>query len=140
MLKVDLISHLDLTPIEIKTLKETISVEIRKYTDLIKPRMSSAANKVAEEMGIMLSSLTWHKQNSVDPGRKIFHLEHLWPVCILRNACLKASTHSDINDILQKATVVWILKSEDKVLNENGYRSKRKDPLLAYKTCSINII
>ena len=46
----------------------------------------------------------------------------------------------EIKRILSIADIAWILKSEDRVLNKKGYKSKRpENPWDAYTDCGIEI-
>lgn len=118
------------------SLRESISVDIRKYADLIPPTgQSEAASKLAHEKGINLGAMTWNNQTNkkFDPSRKQFHFEHFNTVFDIRSFCLDAKTLEEIKNILStKTKIVWILKEEDKRLTALGYQRHRPDPEAAY--------
>ena len=129
-----------------RRLRESISDDIKKLTDLVVPKISKAASEKAKELSkqkgikIDLENSYWHDQTKFDPGRKIFHREHIVPVKILRGYCEKAKTKAEVHAALKKAKVAWILKDEDRVLTANGHRSNRPDPALAYKDAGIILL
>lgn len=46
-----------------------------------------------------------------------------------------------VKSIIEKVDIAWILKSEDEVLNHNGFKNKRPDnPLEAYEQCGIKLV
>ena len=75
-------------------------------------------------------------QKQFDPSRKIFHYEHCNPISELSDMVLNG--HQTIGDILEDNVVCWILKSEDKKLNDNGYKSNRPGGWQkCYRACGI---
>ena len=79
-------------------------------------------------------------KNKHDKGRSIFHLEHFHTVRDIREACLKEGKEAEIVSILEGSIIVWILKVEDKILNDNGQRSSRSDPQQDYIDAGIEIL
>lgn len=139
-LKAKAMANLELDPTTSKRIKESISEDIRKFTDLIPPLQSERATEKSKSIPVELSLHGWHDQNKFDKGRSIFHLEHLYPVSQVRDLCLKASNSEGISLILkEKAKTVWILKEEDQLLTDLGFRTNRPDPYDAYKKASIVI-
>lgn len=132
-----------LLPYQQSRLRESMSDDLKKYCDLAVPdfqlpMVSEAAWLKAQELNIDLCALRWHTQPRVDPGREIFHNEHVVPVNMLRDACLAAATEEDIAEVLTtRVRIAWILKTEDRVLNNNGHRVKRDDPDGAYAQAGI---
>lgn len=112
---------------------------------LIVPLVSQAAFDKASAMGLLpLEKYAWADQPTrmKDPGRKIFHFEHLVPVSDLVTQLidLKPPTSVAIACVLRKANVAWILKSEDERLNRAGLRSRRKaGGFSAYRQVSIKL-
>lgn len=115
----------------------TIKAVFRSATDDKKVEyVSKAALKKAKELGIDLYSMTWLNQNKFDPKRKIFHYEHCNPIKELRSAVL--DTNENVQKILKRDIVCWILKSENKELDKRGYREKRPGGWQkCYKECGI---
>ena len=64
-----------------------------------------------------------------DDKRSIFHWEHVYPVSSIANALLGLTNVQieEITKILSIADIAWILKSEDRMLNKKGYKSKRPE-------------
>ena len=65
---------------EKNALLESISVDIRKYTDLIKPCIRKKAKILADEINIDLINCEWKKQIKIDPKRANFLFDHYYPV------------------------------------------------------------
>ena len=135
--KVCLIRESNLPEREKQRVMESISDDIKKFTDCVAPRVSVAAHEEATKRHVKLSGMGWHDQPQFDKGRKLFHREHLIPVGAIRDKCLKADSISYITEALNSATVAWILKSEDRQLTKLGFRSNRPDPALAYQKAGI---
>ncbi|MGQ0679994.1 MAG: hypothetical protein ACT4OM_10150 [Actinomycetota bacterium] len=132
---------LDLTPKQKARLLEAISDDIKKCTNFLVPEASRAALDRASSLGVQLSGQTWHDQHKFDPGRTIFHFEHMVPVSAIREACLKETSDQAIQAILKnRLRVVWILKDEDKELTRLGYRSNRLDPASSYLEAGIELV
>ncbi|MBF0405756.1 MAG: hypothetical protein HQM10_00260 [Candidatus Riflebacteria bacterium] len=120
---------------------ESITMDIRKYSDLIPVSVSVAANNKAKEMGIDLKQKRWQDQNKFDKGRKTFQLEHFRTVKEIRQKCIEANNEEEVEILLRvEPKVVWILKDEDERLSRLGYRSNRPNPQLAYEAAGIVII
>jgi len=139
--KVMALNTYDLAANERSRLKESIGDDIRKFTDFLRPALSENAKKTAESKNIDLINLNWHTQSKVDPSRRIFHLEHFFPVRETRNKCLQSKGPEEVDQVLlNDVKICWILKSEDAKLTDLGYRSTRPDPYLAYEKAGIKII
>jgi hypothetical protein len=131
----------ELTRSQRARLLESISDDIKKCTNFIAPEVSRAALKEATNIGIDLCLKSWHDQPRFDRGRKNFHLEHYIPVSDIRQECLDAKTELKILKTLKnRLRVVWILKSEDAKLTQLGFRSKRRDPKIAYRNAGIELV
>ena len=117
-----------------------IKAVFRSYTDFVPVTyVSKAAKEKAKELGIDLTKMTWKNQNKYDPKREIFHYEHCNPVKQLREAIL--NTDENIEDILKRDIVCWILKTENKELDTHGYKSERPGGWKkCYKECGIEYI
>ena len=140
-LKATLLKEVNLSKREISRIKESITDEIRKYTDLINPLVSRMALARAKEKGIELEKIGWHDQTKYDKKREVFHLEHFYTVKSIRDLCINANTTQEVDIILTKnAKTIWILKEEDNRLTKLGYRSERDDPYKAYEEAGIEII
>jgi hypothetical protein len=139
--KVSALNDLDLTPPQRTRVLESISDDIKKCTNFVKPEVSGAAREEAARLGVDLFSRNWHDQHRFDPGRRTFHFEHVLPVNALRELCVKVQTAEAIDALLRRRLrVAWILKSEDAKLTELGFRSKREDPDSAYREAGIQLL
>jgi hypothetical protein len=49
-----------------RRLLESISFDIRKFSDLLIPRYSKAAQEKASSFGVVLSDISWHDQTKFD--------------------------------------------------------------------------
>lgn len=135
--KVELLQSGILQERERRRVMESISDDIKKCTDLTPPRVSLAAREEARRREVDLDGMGWHDQPRFDPGRAIFHREHVIPVKTIRARCLDAESARPIVDALKSAEVAWILKSEDRRLTQLGLRSNRPDPADAYRKAGI---
>jgi len=121
--------------------REAVSDDLKKVSNLAIPEVSRAALLEARRLGINLFEKTWHDQPSFDEGREVFHLEHVRPVSALREECLLAASVAEVLEVLAtKIRVAWILKSEDVGLTSRGYRSNRPDPDQAYRAAEIELV
>ncbi len=132
--------EVDLGVRERRRLLESISEDIKKWTDLLPPAISVAAQVEAERRAIDLRVMGWHDQYRFDPGRQMFQWEHVLPVGHIRESCLVAGSATDVAHILGTARVAWILKEEDRRLTGLGYRSIRPDPETAYSEAGIELL
>lgn len=109
---------------EYKFTREAAKFAIRVFCNLSNPkRASEKALKKAKERGVSLKDLSWNDQPKIDPGREIFHHEHIWTVTDIIVLCENAKTKEEVSKILEKLEVVWILKEENKKLK----KTKRSD-------------
>ena len=138
--KATALKNLNLTKYEQREIKTAISFDVRIFGNLKRPKVSRNAQIKADELGIPISDMRWSNQNKYDMGRSIFHLEHFHTVKDVREACLKAENEAEIISILEGSIIVWILKIEDKILNDNGHRSSRSNPQQAYIDAGIEIL
>ena len=131
---------LDLKPSQRARLREAICDDIKKCSNFVVPEVSEAALKEALALEIDLFSKDWHDQPAFDAGREVFHFEHVQPVSVIRDICLKSASEAEIQGVLeQKLRVAWILKAEDAELTRLGFRSKRDNPDAAYSQAGIRL-
>ena len=137
--------HLALSPRQRAAVLASMSVDIRKYCDVasprfLVPRVSAASAAAASRLGVDLCQQVWQDQHAFDPGRTVFHLEHVVPVQSLRTSCLSAADVDGVLRVLQAAQVAWILKSEDRELTRLGFRARRSSPEQAYEAAGIELL
>ena len=117
----------------------TIKAIFRSITDDKKVEyISKKALEKAKELGIDLYSMTWLNQNKFDPKRKIFHYEHCVTIKELRLAVL--NSNEDIQKIIKREVVCWILKEENKILDKKYKSSRPGGWKRCYKDCGIEIL
>lgn len=122
-------------------IRESISDDLKKVSNLVTPEASRAALDAAVPLDVDLFRMTWHDQHQFDEGRKEFLLEHVRPVSALRDRCVAAGTLEGVFEVLKsELRVAWILKDEDDELTRLGYRSKRPDPDAAYRHAKIEVV
>ena len=138
--KADALRVTDLGLRERQRVLESISYDIRKYSDLAIPQVSLAAQVEAGRLGVNLRDMRWQDQPRFDPGRQTFQWEHVETIGAIRNKCLAASSAQEIEKHLDDIRVAWILKSEDRRLTEGGYRTTRVDPDEAYREAGITLV
>jgi hypothetical protein len=138
--------HLALSDRQRRRTLESISGDLRKLGDvvtptLIAPLVSIAARAAAERKGIDLCQEDWHSQTRFDPGRSLFHVEHVTTVSALREMCLHAPSEEVlVHSLTAGIRIAWILKDEDAKLTQLGYRSHRPDPDIAYRQAGIDLV
>lgn len=139
--KAALLQRKTLPPAYRARVREAISDDLKKVSNLVVPEASKKALREARTLGVDLYAMTWHDQPSFDGGRDVFHLEHVRPVSVLRGECLASASANEIIEILRtRLRVAWILKAEDNELTRLGYRSVRPDPDKAYREAKIALI
>ena len=139
--KTSALQRLQLTERQQSRFREAVSDDIKKCTNFLTPEVSVAAKQKAESKAVDLFSKDWHEQHQFDPGRGVFHFEHVVPVLSIRKMCERAHSSEEILSILlRNLRVAWILKEEDRKLSSLGYRSKRPDPNEAYRHAGIKLL
>lgn len=139
--KVTALQTVELSDAQRARLAESVSDDIRKCTDLVEPMVSRGALEKAAELGVDLYSQGWHDQPTFDKGRHVFQFEHVCPVYEVRAYCIAARSVEEVVDVLRtQLRVAWVLKSEDRILSQLGYRSHRPDPDAAYREAGIELI
>jgi hypothetical protein len=90
--KASALRRLNLTSVQRARLRESVSVDIRKYTDLLAPEVSIGAKREAERIRVDLHAQSWHDQPRFDDGRTIFHFEHMVTVAAIEKMCERAGS------------------------------------------------
>jgi len=130
---------------QVSRLRESISADLRKLGDMAIPTVrppfiSVAAAARATAIGVNLKGETWHTQTRFDPGRKVFHYEHLMPLAEIIKLLTVAGDERVVLQVLcDNLSVAWITKEEDSRLTKMGYRSNRPDPMRAYTAAKIEL-
>lgn len=143
--KVNALTSPELKPNQRKRLRKSITEDIRTcagllFPDVVSPAVSKAAQLEADRTGVALYEKTWYDQTTFDPGRKVFHLEHIHPISAIQKECEQAKSEDAILRVLKtRLRLAWILKQEDKELTRLGYRSIRPDPADAYRKAGIEL-
>jgi hypothetical protein len=119
-------------------LKITLKWLVRDLERYVRPKASSLALAKAAEMGIEhLQGMRWADQpkRMSDPGRKIFHWEHVTRVADVTDAilCLDRPSVQEVEKLLNGMIIAWILKEEDRRLPP-GFRA---DPTAVYEAAGI---
>lgn len=137
--KVIALNELNLTSPQRARIRESISDDIKKCTNFIKPEVSQGAFRKAKIRHVDLYLKNWHDQPKFDARRELFHFEHIVPVSAIRELCENRKTKKAILEILKtRLRIAWILKREDQELTRLGYRSKRPDS--AYGEAGIKLL
>lgn len=120
---------------EARIIKAMVNTSIRKWGDYVKPHFISVeAKKKADELGIDLFDYTWPQQYKFDKGRKIFIMEHKYPVS---DMIVDMKENPDkIEEIMDSAEFGWILKTEDERLPSYN----RGDHDAIYEEANIELI
>jgi hypothetical protein len=115
---------------------------INGLDQFVRPKVSAAAMAKAGEMGLGdIREYIWLDQTSKmrDPDRSIFHWEHVAPVGDLMKACRSCPPESidEIEKILRRANIAWILKFENKRLKNHD---RGDDPREFYRLACIELV
>jgi hypothetical protein len=108
--------------------------------------VSTAAQAEASRRGIPgdLRDYHWDNRRRVMGAdwKETFAWDHFYPVAELRRSLdkLEAPTVEEVRLILKRASVAWILRREDRRLNELGFRHRRPDPGAAYLAAGIRLL
>jgi hypothetical protein len=143
--KATALEDMALTAKQSAALRKSIFTDIRKLCDMLFPAVrpygiSVAAAEKAAALGVDLQAQTWDTQTSFDPGRQVFHYEHVATVADIVEAVLAAgSVEQAADELAQRVRVAWILKEEDARLSKFGYRHRRPDPDAAYAEAGIEM-
>jgi hypothetical protein len=135
-----------LTPYQQQALRDSMRVDFRKCSDSLIPRLvpflvSKAAAAAAAEIGVDLATASYESQPSFDPGRKVFHYEHYATISGLLQAIDAAEdVDTAVEVLVEQLRVAWILKSENRCLDNLGYRHQRPDPAAAYAHAGIELV
>lgn len=123
------------SPNAAKVIKPALTELLRKFCDtLTVDFVSEKAEIEANKIGINLFEKQWKNQPSFDKGRKVFHMEHKYPISDMINDMLAEPTK--IEDIINSMEFGWILKTEDALLT----RCNRVDHTSEYENANIMLI
>ena len=122
-------------------LRASLALTIRNCERYVTPRVSVAAHNKAVELRISdLRLMAWRNQKTImkDSDRSIFHFEHIVPVNDIVTAILALPkfTLGDIEQLVAKSAIAWILKTENVKLP----RTKRSDPYAVYASKQIELM
>lgn len=139
------LANLTLTSRQVAALRRSMSDDVRKFHDAAIPALlpyeiSEAATLAAETRGLDLASLTYAAQPAVDPGRGIFHYEHMETISTIIAKARATESVEEIIALLCTSRVAWITKGENDELARLGYSSKRDDPAAAYAEAGIHLM
>lgn len=120
---------------EFKIIKSTLNALLRKWHDYEYPHfVSEKANEQAKEIKINLWKQRWVQQPSFDKGRKLFVMEHKYPVSDMIKDMI--ANPENIEMIFKSGEFGWILRLENKDLKRNN----RGDHDAVYKKAGIRLL
>ena len=137
---------LELNKHQAARIREAVSVSLRKVCDVLvpdarHPEVSVAAEQRAASLGVDLRTQTWQTQTKFDPGRILFHYEHMRPIVAIRIALGSATTPDEVVETIRRELrLAWITKEENLRLTSLGYNSVRPDPDAAYADAGITLV
>lgn len=116
----------------------------RNMEDICPRNASKAAQTRADELNIGdLRQYHFDDGGKFPGGRKSsnLHWEHWKPAVDLRDEMLSVENpdQKEMERILVKARVCWILMSENDALNSLGHRTRRSDPQKCYDDAGIEM-
>lgn len=116
-------------------LKRSLSTLIRQWCDHRPVLFISEGAKIeSDKINVNLFEMQWKDQPKFDKGRKVFHLEHKYPVGDMIEDMV--SNSNSIKEIFDKSEFGWVLKSEDSLLKKYD----REDHDTEYSNANINLI
>ena len=120
---------------QFRIIKSSLTVLIRKWCDT-QPNtfLSVGARNEAKRLGISLNHKRWSEQPKFDAGRRIFHLEHKYPVSDMIDDMIESD--KSIATVFHEYQQGWILKQENAKLKPSG----RIDSDAEYYRAGIEII
>lgn len=119
---------------EFKIIKSTLNTLLRKWHDYENPHFVSVmALDKSKELNVNLWEQRWTQQPKFDKGRKMFTLEHKYPVADMIKDMI--ANPNNIEEIFKSGEFGWILKSEDAKLKTHN----RGDHTAMYEEAGIKI-
>jgi len=141
------LKRLELNKNQRQRLRMTIVADIRAcggilYPEVIPLEVSEEALRVAKRLKVKdIHTMPWQKQHSFDKGRKLLHWEHVETIGEIQKECEQATKVKEIVSVLKaKLRIAWILKDEDRLLSQLGYKTKRPDANAAYEEANIVLV
>jgi len=120
---------------EFTVIKSTLNGLLRKWHDYENPRFVSVmALDKSKELGVNLWEQRWPQQPKFDKGRKIFVMEHKYPVTDMIKDMI--ANPNDITKIFKSQEFGWILRSEDAKLKSHD----RGDHTAMYEEAGIKLV
>jgi hypothetical protein len=128
-----------------KKLNEALKDTLKKMTDQPVQMVSEAAWEACQAKKLNPFDLMWPDRNILGKditGKSLLLWEHTTPIGELYEILIKCKSEVEIQDTLENYSgVCWIMRYEDNLLNENGFRSKRPEGWQkAYEACGIKIV
>lgn len=121
--------------VEKRIIKASLNNLLRKWCDAHTVLFVSEKAKIeADKIGINLFEKQWHSQTKFDKDRKVFHLEHKYPIADMIVDMLK--NPDNIDNILDAADFGWVLKEEDNLLPSHN----RGDHDKVYEDLGIKLV
>jgi hypothetical protein len=120
---------------EFTIIKSTLNGLLRKWHDYEYPCfVSTMALDKSKELGVNLWEKRWPQQPTFDKGRKIFIMEHKYPVTDVIKDMI--ANPNDITKIFKSQEFGWILRSEDAKLKSHD----RGDHTALYEEAGIKLM
>jgi hypothetical protein len=110
-----------------------------------RPFVSEGADSKAAEIGLgfRLSNARWADQPQFDPGREIFHFEHVYTGEMCWTAVEQLRGRVDVATVeallRDNYAVAWILKEEDSRLPRSIRGTTLQDALTVYERCEVKL-
>jgi len=137
--------HNETDPSIKKLLRNAFTASLRNMTDWPVAMVSEAVMINCQQKGIDPFDLLWNKRNILgkdESGNSLLFWEHTTPLSELRNSLFECKSEQEVRKVLENYSgVCWIMRDENNMLNERGFRSKRPDGWeAAYEACGIKVI
>ncbi len=118
---------------------------LRNITDRPVDMVSEAVMINCQQKGIDPFDLLWNKRNVLGrdkSGKSLLAWEHTTPLSELRDSLVECKSEQEVRKVLENYSgVCWIMRDENNILNERGFRSKRPNGWeAAYEACGIKVI
>ena len=128
-----------------KKLKEALKDTIKKMTDQKVTMVSEAVMDECKKVGVDAFELLWTQRNILgqdENNKSLLLWEHSTPIGEFFGTLIKCENEDMVTDKIENYSgVCWLMRHEDNMLNERGFRASRPGGWeKIYNQCGIKII
>lgn len=128
-----------------KKVKEALKDTLKKMTDQKVTMVSKNVFLACQEINQDPFELLWTKRNILGKdknGKSLLLWEHTTPLAEYFEVLIKCKSQLEVDVSIENYSgVCWLMRHEDNMLNQGGFRSKRPGGWQeVYESCGIEII